>query len=277
MYLAGFFDGEGTVTVSSRSLQCLIGNTDENIINIIQEKYGGKLYLPKKNKCFHRQFYNLSFRKEESVKLIQDIYPYTIIKKQRIELALKYIISDNKPEKEFIYFKMKQLNKRGKCEEVKNINIDYISEQYMAGLFDAEGSFSIRKLDKDIFYKSRNKTYHILSYFARARISLCDDFCFDYLKQKYKGTTTIRHNAKPNHSDSITWCVVGNDCASFIKEIHKYLIIKKQHANIILELQATRSKRYNQYTMTQEIKDKHEKLYKEIRQLNSHHLEIEVG
>jgi hypothetical protein len=98
IWLAGFFDGEGCITSSSVYqkgkyeifprvyIQISITQKDRNILEKIQNEYGGTIHKDNKN-CFHLRITG----KKNMKNILLSIYPYSICKKEQIELALEFI------------------------------------------------------------------------------------------------------------------------------------------------------------------------------------------
>jgi hypothetical protein len=96
-YIGGFFDGEGSITISKGvskhtqyALMVEIANTNKNILEWIQNKVGGKICgepsnIPNKNTVYILRFgYNYA---SEFLKLV---LPYIKIKRERALLGIEY-------------------------------------------------------------------------------------------------------------------------------------------------------------------------------------------
>jgi hypothetical protein len=98
-YLAGFFDGEGSLMIlhkSARSYQTAhiqieahLTNNNLKLLKSIQKQLGGKL-VTLKNK--HRNIYRLRWLKKEAIQqLLNQLYPFLILKRPNAKLMLEYI------------------------------------------------------------------------------------------------------------------------------------------------------------------------------------------
>ncbi len=96
-YLAGFFDGEGHVSItwtkkgdwkSSPKLAVKMTNTYLPLMEEIQKEYGGNMYKGKNVKEHYLQVYTLSLTVEESKRFLNDVMPFLKIKKRQAEIAL---------------------------------------------------------------------------------------------------------------------------------------------------------------------------------------------
>lgn len=104
IWAAGFFDGEGSVTIQKKNgyqLQVSIGGTNSPSLNIFREYWGGKTNIMNRigdeignsgYKVKHTA-YQLTFNHgdTETKRLLQDLLPYLIVKKELAELGLEYL------------------------------------------------------------------------------------------------------------------------------------------------------------------------------------------
>lgn len=95
-YIAGFFDGEGHVSITwtqrgeSRNPKlCIkITNTHLPTLNEIKRQYGGCITTNKKQFDHYLQCYVLNMTVEQSKFFLKDMLPYLFVKKRQAELAL---------------------------------------------------------------------------------------------------------------------------------------------------------------------------------------------
>jgi hypothetical protein len=105
-YLAGFFDGEGTISVQwnrkkgtdkkyphSTVLLSQSGEDGYNLLKEIQDQYGGKIYLHLRKGEYKatKNAWKLYWNKTEAIKMLQQIQPYLILKQQNAIVALEYL------------------------------------------------------------------------------------------------------------------------------------------------------------------------------------------
>ena len=89
-YLAGFFDGEGNIHIimskTHISIQVRIYNAQREILESIKEFINmGHIYQKKKT-----MIYELTIGcKEECKKFLENIYPYSVIKRNQIDYLFK--------------------------------------------------------------------------------------------------------------------------------------------------------------------------------------------
>lgn len=108
-YLAGLFDGEGSVgvyrhkakdtftTVLKVQVGQMASTESETIFNFLKEKYGGAISRQTKRGGSKYLLYQLSRRK--AVALLRDIYPYVVIKKTQISEAITWYDSKHQWER----------------------------------------------------------------------------------------------------------------------------------------------------------------------------------
>ena len=96
-YKAGFFDGEGSVSISTTgNIQVAIAQKDPFILYKFAEEYGGSVHL--KSKKFSTGYSWRLCGAEKIKKFLEDIQPEVIVKKEDVRLGLeivKLINSDN--------------------------------------------------------------------------------------------------------------------------------------------------------------------------------------
>ena len=98
-YFAGLFDGEGSVGIRCNTqgrqyysyiLRIAITNTHQGIIEQLQNKFAGSIYFLKRYSPAHRQAWYWDLYSRSAFDFLKIIYPYSIIKKPQIELAMKF-------------------------------------------------------------------------------------------------------------------------------------------------------------------------------------------
>jgi hypothetical protein len=108
-YVAGFFDGEGTILMRNMRRyskkystyyypQVSVVNTHKPIIKYIQKLFGGRIELKSKHekRLGRKKLWDLRFRRDESINLLNAIQKYLIIKKENAKIVLEFL---NMPKK----------------------------------------------------------------------------------------------------------------------------------------------------------------------------------
>jgi len=169
-YLAGFIDGDGNIFIRKikDGYQSGISITQSrtNILQIIQYHYGGTIHCGSTiltedimnedgfyDKNNRRNSYTLTIYSNEYKFILEDIYEYIILKKVQIEALMEISKIVNKPnygeEKEKLY----EICSNSNLNKIpENYDFNRFNEQYICGLFDAEGCLSIeyKKIDNEI-------------------------------------------------------------------------------------------------------------------------------
>lgn len=89
-YIAGFFDGEGSVSINAGG-RCSVTITQKNpaVLYLIQSKFGGNVHCKERRyfECFH---WRIS-KKEEIIRFLKIMLKICVCKKQEIELGLEAV------------------------------------------------------------------------------------------------------------------------------------------------------------------------------------------
>lgn len=97
-YFAGFFDGEGSICVHlhQRNAKALVVNVSANQVDprpliLLKEKYGGSLFLTKNASPSGKvgEIWKWQLVSAQAEPFLQDIYPWVIVKKHQVEIALQ--------------------------------------------------------------------------------------------------------------------------------------------------------------------------------------------
>src|SRR6266404_3684313 len=102
VYIAGFFDGEGSVTIhenggpsprgknTNHTLQVSIGNTDPRILRLLYTEFGGSLTLRQNTKPNHRDVYQWIIRAAKALPFLEAIEPFVEMKREQVIIALAF-------------------------------------------------------------------------------------------------------------------------------------------------------------------------------------------
>ena len=127
-YIAGFIDGEGTVSLKKNGQRwptvlpyILITNTNLEILQWIQTTIGmGNIHSKNRQTLYWKEAYVLRLQTKDTKDFIKIIYPFLKLKRKQAELILKFLHIGSalgNPENKILKFKylkeMQLLNKRG--------------------------------------------------------------------------------------------------------------------------------------------------------------------
>lgn len=101
-YIAGFFDGEGSVTIHqnakpsprgknpNHTLQVSIGNTDPRVLVRVHEEFGGGFCYRKRIKANHRKIAQWQARSRSALAFLEAIQPYIEMKCDQVAVAIAF-------------------------------------------------------------------------------------------------------------------------------------------------------------------------------------------
>lgn len=102
IYIAGFFDGEGSITIHhnfqpsprgkspNHTLQVSIGNTDRTVLDSIHAAFGGSFSVRPGQKKNHREVFQWGARCRGALKFLKAIRPYLRMKCAQADVAIAY-------------------------------------------------------------------------------------------------------------------------------------------------------------------------------------------
>jgi hypothetical protein len=93
IWIAGLFEGEGTISILKNKVRLAIQMTDYDVIKFVYDNFGGNVHAPKKQKSYHKKSWIWYLSKQKEVKdFLNDIIPYLFSRrKQRAIQALSVI------------------------------------------------------------------------------------------------------------------------------------------------------------------------------------------
>ena len=101
-YIAGFFDGEGSVTIHenckpsprgispNHTLQVSLGNTDPRVLEWIKSLFGGGISYRRVEKANHRHVAQWTLRAASALPFLVAIRPYLRMKGEQVDVAIEY-------------------------------------------------------------------------------------------------------------------------------------------------------------------------------------------
>ena len=134
-YMAGFMDGEGTITANYREsdrgfpslhFRAIIFNTNLGVLEHLQNLWGGRLSLFQKSRSIkHKPIYNLYWGGKDCLPVLEAILPYLVIKKRQAGIVLemsKLTSHYEKGQQGRIVSPEVQKAREGLVEEIKQLN-----------------------------------------------------------------------------------------------------------------------------------------------------------
>jgi len=247
-YISGFFDGDGSIIVeklkgSGYTLRIKFCQSNENWIKTVQRIYPYMHYDGGVRRDNHKCEYQLRAAGKQIEPLVDDLLEYSILKYEQLLEAKKFFelinVKNKNNEKEQIYLKLKQLKKNSVLKPY-----DRLSKEYIAGLFDAEGSIGVysNSLRVKITQKS---DIHILQKIA----------------DLYNNTNSI---------DNYAISFYGVNAFDILNDILPYCIYKKSQIHAAIDYIHLLN-----VELTDEIKSKREEYIKIIS--NEKHTDIDIG
>jgi DNA-directed RNA polymerase subunit RPC12/RpoP len=89
IYVAGFFDGEGSIHIGKDGRpQVAITQKKTMVLEMVKEKYGGQIYSKSLKSGSSISHWRITAR-ETIIQFLTDILPHSIVKKEEIEIGLK--------------------------------------------------------------------------------------------------------------------------------------------------------------------------------------------
>lgn len=128
---------------------------------------------------------------------------------------------------------------------------------YIASMIDGEGSLCIEKQSP---YKSRKVVY----YSIRLLIVNTNVPLMDWLLVNFGGTVRKRKQVE-NRRTCYQWNLFSHKAIAILKECLPFMIIKKRHAEIIIEFMSLDKKGWN---VPVDVQVRREELYLELKHIN---------
>lgn len=130
-YLAGFFDGEGSISiyslgykyscgVESTSLKVCITSNDKTQVEYFKDAFGGDIYSEDGNHLSDNTSWTWYAYSEEAEQFIQQIQPHLREKKQQADIAKRYLNLVN--ERGSRVSKVEAKARRELCKQIQHLN-----------------------------------------------------------------------------------------------------------------------------------------------------------
>jgi hypothetical protein len=287
-YIAGIVDSEGCIRLHrsyrkygcgvSYSIEVAVSNTNQKLLNYLRNVTDLGHITEKYNGENARNIYRWRLTTYHLKKFLLSIVPFLRIKKEQALLIVRYINITNDDgtkltleqikEKEDIYEKISELNKRGTflddIKEIFNYKIGKLKEltflqlNYIAALVDGEGTVNI----------DRQKVNSYYMYQKYVNISNCNINLLIWLRN-VTGIGNILINKKSCKRDKqqYKWFLRAEEMKDFLIKIKDYLIVKKENVDLMLEF-IDKTNDYKSPPLATEEKIIRELIWEDIRKLN---------
>lgn len=260
-YLAGTMDGDGSFSIC-KSMQgersalyypvIQLSNACEKIIDVLKSTFGGrkherKPYIAKDGGSRRTNYHWMIQRSTSCLPMLEKIIPYLILKKERAEFLMKFILEnpfkrgsvriDQKTLefRENSYLKMRGFNderivtKNLTRHHAKKDNESEIFWSYMAGLIDTDGSFTITK-------RKSHTNMVSPSYSVLIQLTSVDIKSINYVLENFQGgKVRLRKGANCKTGFCYKFVLTNKENVTrFCKKIKPFLILKKRQAEILI-------------------------------------------
>lgn len=235
-FLAGIIDGDGSISINiirrddwdgySFQPNISIGMTSRKLCKWVQQHFGGNLYGYKpdiRQKVFHIRIYG----KQSVTRILTDLLPYLLIKKQAAQTVLEYMaLGDSHAQEARLALaekahRINAENHTTKDERSLNTRESYA---YLAGIIESEGCIGIRDNSGQAFA-------------AYIKINNTNESLIRWIEGLFnKGSIRHKKYAKDTCRDCYLWDLYGKqNIETVLLAILPYLIIKKELANTVLQ------------------------------------------
>lgn len=260
-YLAGFFDGEGSIGIyhkKNRRGSCLKTQLAQNscpavdtLMDLLTLRYGG-CYRGSASRT-GKICYGWQLSGDHAVAFLSDICSHLILKREQAEIAIMWQKQRPAPQRD------KCGRVRPKREEIcafdfevselvralRHTSVDALMgvqtdlrkpihtphRKYLAGFFDGEGSIGI------YCEKKGNRGFSLKTQLVQ-NSSLAVDSLIDYLISRYGGSPG--RGFSPNGNAKYNWRLCGDLAVTFLEDIYPHLILKKEQAEMAIAWQKQR-------------------------------------
>ncbi len=264
-YLAGFIDGEGSLSLSLRKdkkhptpdyhVRISISNTCKDILEEIRKDFGGAVFeYPQRNIKWKRPCV-LIWTHVAAEKLLARVAPFLRIKPKHAGVLLEFVrhkratfrfrdkrgrllprsANDLRARHRF-YLVLKHLNARGRTRLSSGklsrsarapARTARVSVEYLAGFIDAEGALFVAR--------THSKRYRSTWYIARITVASTDRPIIEEIKRDFGGTRVDIGSRFPGWRDAYTLVWTHAAAERLLMVVVPYLRVKAKQASILME------------------------------------------
>lgn len=200
-YLAGFFDGEGSISLNEirSKVRIRVGQVVEEPLQRYVSMFGGRVYC---QQITAGGFPYYSYDTNDSQRcgnILTELYPYLVVKQAKAQVALERL---------------------GRSVPTSLLEVPI---EYLAGFFDAEGSVSVRR-------RERNKLTPIV------RVKQNDENSVQMFRLTFGGY--IHKSMTSAGNTAYEWCLPQNkeSVDSFYNEVGKHLLVKRRQVELLVRM-----------------------------------------
>lgn len=255
-YIAGLFDAEGYVTLSQKgAFHVATEMANERIPQILCETFKGSIYIRHRDKR-RKTWAWKSTNTDQVIHFINEILPFSIIKKQQL-LLLKQYLSHNREDR--ARFRKEFISCISECKKPRKISFRFVQVpttispetiffEWFAGFIDGDGNFTL--------YESKKQFQTQLS------VSNIIPDVIKYVKDRVDGSITISERSK---NPIWKWVCKKSALISTCESILPFLRVKRDQCQVIIDYEKSRKP----WSESQEYRDEVRSMISKIKHLNS--------
>lgn len=216
-YVAGFIDGDGTITARGNSdghvlLTVEISQCVPEPLQRIQRMYGGAIRKVSARGNV-RTLYILTIAGKYCERLLDDVAPHAKIEQERAAIGAKMVRAYHEANDDLMKALFDEMMQASKSNAASR-NYDNITDEYVAGLFDAEGSVCGRLKQRSVRWA--------------CTIAQKNDPCLLQAVAAFLGYGTV---------DDVRLAIYKKQhLVNFCRRIQPFLIVKKKQVEMYLEM-----------------------------------------
>lgn len=244
-YLAGYIDGDGCIFIglhknhTKKRINLIVASTNEQVLQLFKSNFGGNINLVKTTNKSWKQQFTWTLAKTDTLKLLPNIIPFLVEKKQFAEMAIEFHqIQCEAAAIKFVEHARKFKSTSNLVQKYQKIDFEFVKNTinpteldyaFMAGFIDAECCLSVSKS------KAANRTipyYKIMLVCNNTRAPI-----FKWILMRFGGTIIFRERPAP-WKNQFMWRVSCNQLANHLPNFITYLKAKLPQALELIKLQS---------------------------------------
>lgn len=290
-YLAGFIDGDGTITIQKRTehsqngyrASLVVYNCNDKIVKLLDKTFGkgstrAKLTGTgnKKSTENWRPCTEWKITDNKAINAIKLVYPFLRLKRKQADIIIEYAnirkmysrseLRWHKDKKNYVKTNLKRLkqsitslNKRGTGYGNENYKIDQseLSIPYIAGFIDAEGYIGITKVIKSNTFK------------PKISVTNTNKYIIELLQKALGGYIGIRLRTNKKWKTAYDLTITYNKAIDVCKQIQQFIFLKSEQIQLFMSwLKYSKYNAIRDPKIKKKVFDGRNKLYKKSLELN---------